>query len=58
MENEKLKVVVFTQQDLFFIGNRAQLGKYINELCHKYCLSFEMVLRRLCHLDGTVPSLV
>ena len=40
---------VAIQQDLFFIGNRAQLGKYVNELCHKYCLSFEMVLRRLLY---------
>lgn len=37
------------QQDLFIVGNRAQLGKYVNELCHKYCLSFEMVLRRLLY---------
>lgn len=37
------------QNDLFYIGNRAKLGKYINELCHKYCLSFEMVLRRLLY---------
>lgn len=37
------------QQDLFLIGNRAQLGQYINELCHKYCLSFETVLRRLLY---------
>lgn len=40
---------VAIQQDLFFVENRAQLGKYINELCHKYCLSFEMVLRRLLY---------
>lgn len=37
------------QQDLFFAGNRAQLGGYVDELCHKYCLSFEMVLRRLLY---------
>lgn len=37
------------QQDMFFAGNRARLGKYVNELCHKYCLSFEMVLRRLLY---------
>ena len=37
------------QQDLFIVGNRAKLGKYINELCHKYCLSFEMVLLRLLY---------
>lgn len=37
------------RQDLFIVSNRAQLGKYVNELCHKYCLSFEMVLRRLLY---------
>lgn len=36
-------------QDLFLAGNRAQLGRYVNELCHRYCLSFEMVLRRLLY---------
>lgn len=40
---------VAIQQDLFITGNRAKLGKYVNELCHKYCLSFEMVLRRLLY---------
>lgn len=40
---------VAIEQDLFFTGNRAQLGSYVNELCHKYCLSFEMVLRRLLY---------
>lgn len=37
------------QQDLFIAGNRAKLGKYVNELCHQYCLSFEMVLRSLLY---------
>ncbi len=37
------------QQDLFFTGNRVQLGRYVDELCHKYCLSFETVLRRLLY---------
>lgn len=37
------------QRDLFMVENRAELGKYVNELCHKYCLSFEMVLRRLLY---------
>jgi Zn-dependent peptidase ImmA (M78 family) len=40
---------VAIQQDLFFAGNRIQLGRYVDELCHKYCLSFEMVLRRLLY---------
>ena len=37
------------QQDLFMVDNRAQLGNYVDQLCHKYCLSFEMVLRRLLY---------
>jgi Zn-dependent peptidase ImmA (M78 family) len=40
---------VAIQQDLFWVGNRVQLGRYVDELCHKYCLSFEMVLRRLLY---------
>ena len=40
---------VAIEQDLFLTGNRAQFGRYVNELCHKYCLSFEMVLRRLLY---------
>ena len=31
------------------VDNRAQLGNYVDQLCHKYCLSFEMVLRRLLY---------
>ena len=37
------------QHDLFMVENRAELGRYVNDLCHKYCLSFEMVLRRLLY---------
>jgi Zn-dependent peptidase ImmA (M78 family) len=37
------------QNDLFQGNYRAQLGNYIDELCHRYCLSFEMVLRRLLY---------
>jgi len=37
------------QKDLFDGENRSQLAIYVNELCHKYCLSFEMVLRRLLY---------
>lgn len=37
------------QQDLFLVENRKKLGEYIDELCHKYCLSFEMVLRKLLY---------
>lgn len=37
------------QGELFFEEKRAQLGTYIDELCHKYCLSFEMVLRKLLY---------
>ena len=35
------------QRDLFLMNNRKKLGEYVNELCHKYCLSYEMVLRKL-----------
>ena len=42
-------VCLAIQQDLFIAGNRAKLGEYVNELCHKYCLSFEVVLRRLLY---------
>lgn len=37
------------QQDLLMVKNRAQLGNYVDELCHEYCLSFETVLRRLLY---------
>lgn len=47
---------VAMQQDVFIAANRAQFGKYVNELCHKYCLSFEMVLRRLLYKDGKVQQ--
>lgn len=40
------------RQDLFLNENRALLGKYVDGLCHKYCLSFEMVLRRLLYKHG------
>lgn len=36
-----------TQQDLFALDNRGKLGAYIDTLCHKYCLSYEMILRKL-----------
>lgn len=37
------------QQDLFIVRNRAQLGIYVDQLCHKYYLSFEVVLRKLLY---------
>ena len=37
------------EHDLFLENNRAELGKYVNELCHKYCLSFDLVLRNLLY---------
>ena len=37
------------QQDLFNSKNRKKLGEYIDKLCHKYCLSYEMVLRKLLY---------
>lgn len=35
------------QKDLFAVENRKELGEYIDQLCRKYCLSYEMVLRKL-----------
>lgn len=37
------------QHALFSTGNRKKLGDYIDKLCHKYCLSYEMVLRKLLY---------
>lgn len=37
------------QHDLFEANNRRELGKYIDNLCHKYCLSYEMILRKLLY---------
>ena len=37
------------EHDLFLANNRAEFGKFVNELCHKYCLSFELVLRHLLY---------
>lgn len=44
------------QQDLFIVKNRAQLGSYVDQLCHKYCLSFEMVLRRLLYKNRQIKQ--
>lgn len=38
--------------DLFMDEKRAELGNFVNELCHKYCLSFELVLRSLLYKNG------
>ena len=37
------------QHNLFQTGNREKLGEYIDKLCRKYCLSYEMVLRKLLY---------
>lgn len=29
--------------------NRSELGKYVDSLCHKYCLSFELILRKILY---------
>ena len=42
------------QHDLFQPENRKKLGEYIDELCHKYCLSYEMVLRKLLYKNRQV----
>lgn len=35
------------KHEMFLISNRKELGEYIDRLCRKYCLSYEMVLRKL-----------
>ena len=37
------------QQDLYLESNRKELGEYIDKLCRRYCLSYEMVLRKLLY---------
>lgn len=37
------------QKDLLNVNKRKELGIYINDLCHKYCLSFDMVLRKILY---------
>lgn len=37
------------QYNLFEINNRKKLGEYVDRLCCKYCLSYEMVLRKLLY---------
>lgn len=46
------------QNDLFKTGSRLQLGNYVNELCHKYCLSFELVLRSLLYKNRQAKQYV
>ncbi len=36
-------------RDLFIESNRKALGEYIDKLCNKYCLSYEMILRKLLY---------
>ena len=35
---------------------RAELGAYVDELCHRYCVSFEMVLRRILYQKRMVAQ--
>jgi len=44
------------QNDLFLISNRKELGEYIDILCRKYCLSYEMVLRKLLYKNRQVKQ--
>lgn len=39
------------EKDLLNIDKRKELAIYINGLCHKYCLSFQMVLRKILYKD-------
>lgn len=40
------------QHDLFLEKNRKELGEYIDELCRRYCLSYEMILRKILYKNG------
>lgn len=42
--------------NLLIKSNRKALGDYIDQLCHKYCLSYEMVLRKLLYKNGQVKQ--
>lgn len=44
------------QNDLFNTKNRKLLGEYIDKLCCKYCLSYEMVLRKLLYKNRQVKQ--
>jgi Zn-dependent peptidase ImmA (M78 family) len=44
--------IIARDKSLFGKESREQLGNYVNELCHKYVLSYEMVLRRLLYKNG------
>lgn len=37
------------RKDLLQIGERKALAVYIDELCHRYCLSFDMVFRKILY---------
>lgn len=38
-----------TDLNLFVQGKEIELSKFVNSLCHKYCLSFEFILRSLLY---------
>lgn len=40
------------ENDFFVLDSRKKLGEYVDVLCHRYCLSYEMVLRKLLHKNG------
>lgn len=42
------------KKDLFDRDNRALLGDYVDELCHKYGVSYDFVLKRLLFMNGDV----
>ncbi|MGM9926383.1 MAG: ImmA/IrrE family metallo-endopeptidase [Bacillus sp. (in: firmicutes)] len=44
------------EQELFQDTSRDKLGKYVNTLCHRYCLSFDVVLRTLLFKHHQVSS--
>lgn len=40
------------RKDLFKMNKRVELAEEIDKICHKYCLSFDMVLRKMLYKAG------
>ena len=56
-ENHLVRDYYFAiEHDLFLEGKRAELGRFVNELCHEYCLSSELVLRNLLYKNRQVKK--
>lgn len=47
--NEDRKVI--REKNWLDVENRKELANFINSVCHKYCISFDMALRKLLYPD-------